>query len=181
MGSGKDGAPISAVEQAKKYLGEGDEWVVEIDLDQFFDRVNHDKLMGKLAKGISDKRTLKLIRSYLNSGIMEGGVISPREEGTPQGSPLSPVLSNIVLDEMDKELEARGHKFVRYADDIKNIYVKSERAAERVKESTTDHLEKELKLRVNLEKTKVSRGQQSSLLGILFLPEQREMGSENSA
>ena len=156
-----------AVEQAKKYLGEGNEWVVEIDLDQFFDRVNHDKLMGKLAKGISDKRTLKLIRSYLNSGIMEGGVISPREEGTPQGSPLSPVLSNIVLDEMDKELEAGGHKFVRYADDI-NIYVKSERAAERVKEGTTDHLEKELKLRVNREKTKVSRGQQSSLLGYSF-------------
>jgi RNA-directed DNA polymerase len=156
-----------AVEQAKKYLGEGNEWVVEIDLDQFFDRVNHDKLMGKLAKGISDKRTLTLIRSYLNSGIMEGGVVSPREEGTPQGSPLSPVLSNIVLDEMDKELEVRGHKFVRYADDI-NIYVKSERAAERVKESTTDHLEKELKLRVNREKTKVSRGQQSSLLGYSF-------------
>ncbi len=98
---------------------------------------------------------------------MEGGVVSPREEGTPQGSPLSPVLSNIVLDEMDKELEVRGHKFVRYSDDI-NIYVKSERAAERVKESTTDHLEKELKLRVNREKTKVSRGQQSSLLGYSF-------------
>jgi RNA-directed DNA polymerase len=156
-----------AVEEAKSYLQEGNEWVVEIDLDQFFDRVNHDKLMGKLAKGISDKRTLKLIRSYLNSGIMEGGLVSPRQEGTPQGSPLSPVLSNIVLDEMDKELEARGHKFVRYADDI-SIYVKSERAAQRVKESTTDYLEKELKLRVNREKTKVSQAMQSSLLGFSF-------------
>jgi RNA-directed DNA polymerase len=156
-----------AVEQAKRYLDEGNEWVVEIDLDQFFDRVNHDKLMGKLAKGISDKGTLKLIRSYLNSGIMEGGLVSVRQEGTPQGSPLSPVLSNIVLDEMDKELEARGHKFVRYADDI-SIYVKSERAAQRVKESTTEYLEKELKLRVNREKTKVSQGHQSSLLGFSF-------------
>jgi group II intron reverse transcriptase/maturase len=156
-----------AVERAKKYLDEGNEWVVELDLDQFFDRVNHDKLMGKLAKGISDKGTLKLIRSYLNSGIMEGGLISPRHEGTPQGSPLSPVLSNIVLDELDKELEARGHKFVRYADDI-SIYVKSERAAGRVMESTTDYLERELKLRVNREKTKISRGQQSSLLGYSF-------------
>jgi RNA-directed DNA polymerase len=156
-----------AVEQAKSYLGEGNEWVVELDLDQFFDRVNHDKLMGKLAKRINDKGTLKLVRSYLNSGIMEGGLISPRHEGTPQGSPLSPVLSNIMLDELDKELEARGHKFVRYADDI-SIYVKSEKAAHRVKESTTEYLEKRLKLRVNREKTKVSQGQQSSLLGFSF-------------
>lgn len=156
-----------AVEQAKRYLDEGNEWVVEIDLDQFFDRVNHDKLMGKLAKQISDKRTLKLIRSYLNSGIMEGGMVSVRQEGTPQGSPLSPVLSNVVLDELDKELEARGHKFVRYADDI-SIYVKSEKAAQRVKESTTEYLEKELKLRVNREKTRVSQGQESNLLGFSF-------------
>lgn len=156
-----------AVEQAKIYLDEGNEWVVEIDLDQFFDRVNHDKLMGKLAKGITDKRTLKLIRSYLNSGIMEGGLVSVRQEGTPQGSPLSPVLSNIVLDELDKELEGRGHKFVRYADDV-SIYVKSERAAQRVKESTTEYLEKELKLRVNREKTKISQGQESNLLGFSF-------------
>ena len=162
-----------AVEQAKRYLQEGNEWVVEIDLDQFFDRVNHDKLMGKLAKGISDKRTLKLIRSYLNSGVMEGGLISPRQEGTPQGSPLSPVLSNMVLDEMDKELEARGHKFVRYADDI-SIYVKSERAAQRVKESTTDYLEKELKLRVNREKTRVSQAMQSSLLGFSFYRDKKK-------
>lgn len=156
-----------AIEQAKRSLDEGKEWVVELDLDQFFDRVNHDKLMGKLAKRIADKRTLKLIRSYLNSGIMEGGLVSPRTEGTPQGSPLSPILSNIVLDELDKELEGRGHSFVRYADDI-SIYVKSERAAERVKESTTEYLEKELKLRVNQEKTRISQGQQSSLLGFSF-------------
>jgi RNA-directed DNA polymerase len=156
-----------AVEQAKKYVEEGNVWIVEMDLDQFFDRVNHDKLMGKLAKRISDKRTLKLIRSYLNSGIMEGGLVSPRQEGTPQGSPLSPLLSNIVLDELDKELEARGHRFVRYADDI-SIYVKSEKAAERVKESITEYIEKKLKLKANREKTKVSRPQQSTLLGFSF-------------
>ena len=166
-----------AVEQAKHYLDAGNVWVVEIDLDQFFDRVNHDKLMGKLAQWIRDKRTLKLIRSYLNSGIMEGGLISPRQEGTPQGSPLSPVLSNIVLDELDKELEARGHKFVRYADDI-SIYVKSERSAERVKESVTDYLEKELKLRVNREKTKISEGQHSNLLGFSFYRSKEGWGAK---
>src|SRR5882757_6531869 len=145
-----------AVGQAKKYLEEGKVWIVEMDLEKFFDRVNHDKLMGLLAKRITDKRTLKLIRSYLNSGIMEGGLVSPRQEGTPQGSPLSPTLSNIMLHELDKELEARGHSFVRYADDI-SIYVKSEKAAERVKKQTTEYIEKELKLRVNREKTQVSR------------------------
>jgi RNA-directed DNA polymerase len=144
-----------AVGQAKKYL------------EKFFDRVNHDKLMGLLAKRIADKRTLKLIRSYLNSGMMEGGLVSPRQEGTPQGSPLSPLMSNVILDEMDKELEARGHSFVRYADDL-SIYVKSEKAAQRVKESTTEYIEKELKLRVNREKTKVSQPQQSTLLGFSF-------------
>jgi RNA-directed DNA polymerase len=123
--------------------------------------------MGLLAKRIADKRTLKLIRSYLNSGIMEEGLVSPRTEGTPQGSPLSPMLSNILLHEMDKELEARGHSFVRYADDI-SIYVKSEKAAERVKESTTAYIEKELKLRVNREKTQVGQPHQSTLLGFSF-------------
>jgi RNA-directed DNA polymerase len=156
-----------AVEQAKKYLEEGKVWVVEIDLEHFFDRVNHDKLMGKLAKRIADKRTLKLLRSYLNSGVMEGGLETPRQEGTPQGSPLSPLLSNIVLDELDEELAGRGHSFVRYADDI-SIYVKSEKAAQRVKESMTDYLEKELKLRVNRGKTKVSDARQSTLLGFSF-------------
>jgi RNA-directed DNA polymerase len=156
-----------AVERARNYLEEGKVWVIELDLEQFFDRVNHDKLMGLLAKRIADKRTLKLIRSYLNSGIMEEGLVSPRTEGTPQGSPLSPMLSNILLHEMDKELEARGHSFVRYADDI-SIYVKSEKAAERVKESTTAYIEKELKLRVNREKTQVGQPHQSTLLGFSF-------------
>jgi len=156
-----------AVLQAQKYLEEGKIWVIELDLDKFFDRVNHDKLMGLLAKRITDKRTLKLIRSYLNSGIMEGGLVSPRQEGTPQGSPLSPTLSNIILHELDKELQSRGHSFVRYADDI-SVYVKSEKAAERVKESTMEYIEKELKLRINREKTQVSKPQQSTLLGFSF-------------
>ena len=138
-----------------------------MDLDKFFDRVNHDKLMGMLAKRITDKRTLKLIRAYLNSGIMEGGLVSARIEGTPQGSPLSPILSNILLDQLDQELEGRGHSFVRYADDV-SLYAGSEKAAERVKESVTEYIEKQLKLRVNREKTQISQGQQSSLLGFSF-------------
>jgi RNA-directed DNA polymerase len=156
-----------AVEQAKKYLDEGKIWVVEMDLDKFFDRVNHDRLMGLLAKRVADKATLKLIRSQLNSGIMEGGLVSARREGTPQGSPLSPILSNIVLDELDRELAARGHSFVRYADDV-SLYVRSEKAAQRVKESITEYIEKKLKLRVNRDKTQVSQAQQSSLLGFSF-------------
>ena len=112
-----------AVLEAQQNLNEGFEWVIELDLEKFFDKVHHDRLMSTLAKKITDKRILKLIRSYLTSGIMEGGVCSPRTEGTPQGSPLSPLLSNIVLDELDKELEARGHRFVRYADDC-SIYVR---------------------------------------------------------
>src|SRR5438445_4408248 len=156
-----------AVERARNYLEEGKVWVIELELEQCFDRVNNDKLMGLLAKRIGDKRTLKLIRSYLNSGIMEGGLVSPRQEGTPQGSPLSPTHSYNILHELDKELQFRGHGFVRYADDI-SIYVKSEKAAERVKESTTEYIEKELKLRVNREKTRVSQPNESSLLGFSF-------------
>jgi group II intron reverse transcriptase/maturase len=156
-----------AVERAKKYLDEGKVWVVEMDLDQFFDRVNHDKLMGLLSKRIADKRTLKLLRGYLNSGIMEGGLVNPRTEGTPQGSPLSPILSNIVLDELDKELEGRGHSFVRYADDV-SLYMGSEKAARRVMESVSEYIEKKLKLRVNRDKTQVSQAQRSSLLGFSF-------------
>jgi len=156
-----------AVERARKYLNEGETWVVEMDLDKFFDRVNHDKLMGQLSKRIGDKRTLKLIRGYLNSGILEGGLVSPRTEGTPQGSPLSPILSNIVLDELDKELKGRGHNFVRYADDL-SLYVGSEKSAQRVKGSITEYIEKELKLKVNRDKTRVSQGQQSNLLGFSF-------------
>lgn len=156
-----------AVLEAKQYLDEGKHWVIELDLEKFFDRVNHDKLMGLLGKRIKDKRTLKLIRSYLTSGVMEGGVISPRTEGTPQGSPLSPILSNIILHELDKELQRRGHSFVRYADDC-SIYVRSEKSAHRVEKSITNFLEKELKLKVNREKTKVSRPDESTLLGFTF-------------
>lgn len=156
-----------AVLQAKKYLDEGKEWIIELDLEKFFDRVNHDKLMGLLANRIADKRTLKLLRSYLNSGIMEGGMVSQRTEGTPQGSPLSPLLSNIMLHELDKELQARGHSFVRYADDC-SIYVKSEKASHRVLESVTKFIEEKLKLKVNREKTKISRPVQSTLLGFSF-------------
>jgi RNA-directed DNA polymerase len=156
-----------AVLQAKKYLEEGKVWVIELDLEKFFDRVNHDKLMGMLAKRIEDKRTLKLIRSYLNSGIMEGGMVSQRIEGVPQGSPASPLFSNIMLNELDKELHARGHSFVRYADDC-SIYVGSEKSAQRVLESITEYIEQKLKLRVNREKTQVSKPQQSTLLGFSF-------------
>lgn len=156
-----------AVLQARLNLNEGYEWVVELDLEKFFDRVNHDKLMGLLAKKLTDKRTLKLIRSYLNSGIMEDGVVIPRTEGTPQGSPLSPLLSNIVLNELDKELEARGHRYVRYADDC-SIYVKSEKSAQRVMETITEYIETRLKLKVNRIKSKVSRPVESTLLGFSF-------------
>ena len=156
-----------AVLQAQINLNEGYEWVIELDLEKFFDKVNHDKLMGLLAKKITDKRTLKLIRDYLNSGIMEGGVVSPRTEGTPQGSPASPVLSNIVLNELDKELQNRGHRFVRYADDC-SIYVRSEKSALRVMETITEYIESKLKLKVNRIKSKVSRPTESTLLGFSF-------------
>jgi RNA-directed DNA polymerase len=156
-----------AVLQAQEYVNEGYEWVIELDLEKFFDKVHHDRLMSTLAKKLTDKRILKLIRSYLTSGIMEGGVCSPRTEGSPQGSPLSPLLSNIVLDELDKELLARGHRFVRYADDC-SIYVKSEKSAQRVMESITEYIEKKLKLKVNRTKSKVSRPQESMLLGFSF-------------
>jgi len=156
-----------AVRQAQQNLNEGYEWIIELDLEKFFDRVNHDKLMGLLAKRIGDKLTLKLIRSYLNSGIMEGGMVSQRVEGTPQGSPLSPLLSNIVLNELDKELQARGHRYVRYADDC-SIYVKSEKSAQRVMETVTDYIEIKLKLKVNHTKSKISRPHESTLLGFSF-------------
>lgn len=156
-----------AVTQSKQYLQEGKTWVIEIDLEKFFDKVNHDRLMSTLAKRISDKPTLKLIRSYLTSGIMEGGTVSQRTEGTPQGSPLSPLLSNIVLDELDKELTKRGHSFVRYADDC-SIYVRSEKAAHRVRASITKYIEEQLLLKVNATKTKISRPHQSTLLGFSF-------------
>ncbi len=122
-----------AVEKAQEYIQQGYDWVVDLDLEKFFDRVNHDVLMSRVARRISDKRMLKLIRSFLNSGVMENGLVGPTDEGTPQGGPLSPLLSNLLLDELDRELERRGHRFVRYADDC-NIYVKSERAGQRVME-----------------------------------------------
>src|SRR6266850_1324977 len=123
-----------AVAQAQQYIAQGYRWVIDLDLEKFFDRVNHDKLMGQIAKRVEDKRLLKLIRAFLNAGVMENGLVSPSGEGTPQGGPLSPLLSNLVLDELDRELERRGHRFVRYADDC-NIYVRSKRAGQRVMES----------------------------------------------
>jgi RNA-directed DNA polymerase len=138
-----------ALEQAKTYVAEGKEWVVDLDLEWFFDRVNHDLLMGRLAKRITDKRLLRLIRRYLEAGILVHGVVQEREEGTPQGGPLSPLLANILLDDFDRELERRGHSFCRYADDS-NIYVRSQRAGERVMRSVTQYLERKLKLRVTI-------------------------------
>jgi RNA-directed DNA polymerase len=156
-----------AILQAQSFLKEGYEWTVEIDLAKFFDRVNHDKLMGLLTKRITDKRVLKLIRNYLTTGIMEDGLVSQRTEGTPQGSPLSPLLSNIILHELDKELRKREHRFVRYADDC-TIYVKSEKSALRVSESIIKYIEEELKLQVNREKTRIGKASESILLGYSF-------------
>jgi RNA-directed DNA polymerase len=156
-----------AVRQAKEYIGEGYEWVVDIDLEKCFDRINHDILMGRIARRISDKRILRLIRLYLQAGIMVNGVVQERYEGTPQGGPLSPLLSNILLDELDKELERRGHQFCRYADDC-NIYVRSERAGKRVMDSTERFLAKKLKLKVNRQKTAVAKPQERKFLGFSF-------------
>ena len=156
-----------AVRKAQVLLNEGRVYAIELDLEKFFDQVNHDKLMNLLSRKIEDQGLLKLIRSYLISGVLVGGKVSTRREGTPQGSPLSPVLSNILLDELDKELELRGHKFVRYADDC-SIYVRSRKAAERVKASIIRSIEKELLLKVNKEKTQISRPTGSTLLGFCF-------------
>jgi RNA-directed DNA polymerase len=156
-----------AVAQAQQYIAEGYGWVVDFDLEKFFDRVQHDKLMGQIAKRVEDKRLLKLIRAFLNAGVMENGLVSPSVEGTPQGGPLSPLLSNIVLDELDRELERRGLRFVRYADDS-NIYVRSERAGQRVMESIKRFITKKLKLKVNEAKSAVARPQQRKFLGFGF-------------
>jgi RNA-directed DNA polymerase len=156
-----------AVAQAQQYVAEGHGWCVDFDLEKFFDRVNHDKLMGQIAKRVEDKRLLKLIRAYLNAGVMENGLVSPSVEGTPQGGPLSPLLSNLVLDELDRELERRGHRFVRYADDC-NIYVRSERAGQRVMESITRFITQKLKLKVNEAKSAVARPQERKFLGFSF-------------
>jgi len=153
-----------AVGKARKYAEEGHRWVVDLDLEKFFDRVNHDILMSRIARKVKDKRVLRLIRRYLQAGIMVSGLETIRTEGTPQGSPLSPLLSNIMLDDLDKELERRGHKFARYADDC-NIYVKSQRAGERVKQSITDFLEERLRLKVNQTKSAVDRPWKRKFLG----------------
>lgn len=157
-----------AIEQTRCYIAEGRSWVVEMDLAKFFDTVNHDRLMTVLERNCRDKMLLRLIRRYLRTGIMDGGLVTVREEGTPQGSPLSPILSLIVLDELDKYLERRGLKFCRYADDC-NIYVKSRRAGERVLETTIKFIEETLKLRVNRDKSGVFRPRRAKFLGYTFV------------
>jgi RNA-directed DNA polymerase len=156
-----------AVAQAQRYIAEGYSWVVDLDLEKFFDRVNHDKLMAQIAKRVEDKRLLKLIRTFLTTGAMENGLVSPSVEGTPQGGPLSPLLSNLVLDALDRELELRGHRYVRYADDS-NIYVRSERAGQRVIKSVTRFITQQLKLKVNENKSAVARPQERKFLGFSF-------------
>lgn len=156
-----------AVEAAQQYIADGHRWVVDIDLEKFFDRVHQDRLMARVATRVKDKRMLGLIRRFLKSGVLEDGLVSPTEEGTPQGGPLSPLLSNIVLDELDEELEKRGHKFVRYADDC-NIYVRSERAGQRVMKSMQRLVTKRLRLRINEGKSAVARPHQRKFLGFSF-------------
>src|SRR6202167_3070796 len=156
-----------AVAQAQQYIAEGHGWCIDLDLEKFFDRVSHDKLMGQIAKRVEDKRLLQLIRAFLNAGVMENGLVSPSVEGTPQGGPLSPLLSNLVLDELDRELERRGHRFVRYADDC-NLYVGSERAGQRVMESVTHFITHRLKLQVNQAKSAVAQPRQRKFLGFSF-------------
>src|SRR6202451_2279335 len=156
-----------AVAQAQQYIAEGCGWGVDLDFEKFFDRVNHDRLMPRIAKRVDDKRLLKLIRAFLNAGVMENGLLSPSVEGTPQGGPLSPLLSNLVLDELDRELEHRGHRYVRYADDC-NIYVRSERAGHRVMKSITRFITQRLKLKVNEAKSAVARPQERKFLGFSF-------------
>src|SRR5271167_1028015 len=156
-----------AVAKAQQYIAEGHGWCVDLDLEKFFDRVNHDKLMGQIAKRVEDKRLLKLIRAFLNAGVMENGLVSPSVGGTPQGGPLSPLLSNLVLDELDRELERRGHCYLRYADDC-NIYVRSKRAGQRVMEGITRFITHQLKLKVNEAKSAVARPQERKILGFSF-------------
>ncbi len=156
-----------AVAQAQAYVADGYRWVVDIDLEKFFDRVNHDLLMGRMARRLADQRLLKLMRAFLNAGVMENGLVGPTDEGTPQGGPLSPILSNLLLDDLDRELERRGHRFVRYADDC-NIYVRSRRAGERVMTGICHYLTTRLRLRVNESKSAVARPWERKFLGFSF-------------
>jgi RNA-directed DNA polymerase len=156
-----------AVVRAQAYIADGHRWVVDIDLEKFFDRVNHDLLMGLVAKRVSDRRILKLIRGFLTAGVLADGLVGPTDEGTPQGGPLSPLLSNLMLDVLDQELTRRGHRFVRYADDC-NIYVRSQRAGERVMASVERFLAARLKLRINRTKSAVARSSERKFLGFSF-------------
>jgi group II intron reverse transcriptase/maturase len=156
-----------AVCVAKSYIESGKSWVVDIDLERFFDTVNHDRLMARVKDVVKDKRVLRLINAYLQAGVMVNGVVMETEEGTPQGGPLSPLLSNIVLTELDRKLEERGHAFVRYADDC-NIYVSSERSAQRVMASTKEFVEKRMRLKVNEAKSAVDRATNRQFLGFSF-------------
>jgi RNA-directed DNA polymerase len=158
-----------ALKQAQQHVASGRAWVVDIDLEKYFDTVNHDRLMARLARDIEDKRVLKLIRRYLQAGLLQSGVIIDRQQGTPQGGPLSPLLANIVLDELDKELERRGHSFCRYADDC-NIYVRSHKAGERILASVTDFLEGKLKLKVNRKKSACAPVNERQFLGYRLNP-----------
>jgi RNA-directed DNA polymerase len=161
-----------AIERAQAYIASGHTTVVDLDLEKFFDRVNHDILMGLIAKRVADKRILRLIRGFLTAGVLEGGLVSPTEEGTPQGGPLSPLLSNLMLDVLDKELEKRGHHFVRYADDC-NIYVRSQRAGERVLAGIEKFLAKRLKLKVNKAKSAVAKPRARKFLGFSYTSERQ--------
>jgi len=161
-----------AVKAAQVHVEAGYRFVVDVDLEKFFDRVNHDVLMARVARRVGDKRLLKLIRRYLEAGVMIDGIAQVREEGTPQGGPLSPILSNVLLDDLDKELERRGHRFCRYADDC-NVYVKSKASGERVMESVTRFLEKRLHLRVNRDKSAVGRPWNRKFLGYTMTPHHR--------
>jgi group II intron reverse transcriptase/maturase len=157
-----------AVERARQFIADGAAWVVDVDLDAFFDRVQHDALMARIARRVDDKQVLRLIRSFLAAGVMADGAWQSSEEGTPQGSPLSPLLGNVMLDDLDRELERRGHRFVRYADDVM-VYVQSERAGQRVMQSITQFVGQRLKLRVNREKSRVDRATKRTFLGFGFL------------